>query len=66
VPLLTPYLSSLWLHIVTPVKAPVARPLIEGLRNETIVRDERIRGLVPIPLTSFDEAAQAALAPDDG
>jgi hypothetical protein len=45
------------------VKAPVARPLIEGLRNETIVREERIRGLVPIPLTTFDEAAQSALAP---
>jgi hypothetical protein len=63
VPLLTPYLSSLWLHLVTPVKAPVARPLIEGLRTETIARDERIRGLVPIPLTTFDDAARAALAP---
>ena len=38
VPVLTPYLSSLWLHVVTPVKAAVARPLIEGLRTETVVR----------------------------
>ena len=45
VPVLTPYLSSLWLHVVTPVKAGVARPLIEGLRTETVVRDERIREL---------------------
>ncbi|HYX75560.1 MAG TPA: NAD(P)H-binding protein [Gaiellaceae bacterium] len=62
VPVLTPYLSSLWLHVITPVKAGVARPLVEGLRNETVVRDERIRELVPIRLTPFDDAARDALA----
>ena len=62
VPLLTPYLSSLWLHVVTPVKAGVARPLIEGLRNETVARDDRIRTLVPTELTPFDVAAREALA----
>jgi uncharacterized protein YbjT (DUF2867 family) len=62
VPLLTPYLSALWLHVVTPVKAGVARPLIEGLRSETVARDERIRELVPIAPTSFDDAAREALA----
>ena len=61
VPVLTPYLSSLWLHVVTPVKAGVARPLIEGLRNETVVRDRRIRELVPVDLTPFDAAARSAL-----
>jgi uncharacterized protein YbjT (DUF2867 family) len=61
VPVLTPYLSSLWLHLVTPVKAAVARPLIEGLRTETVARDDRIRRLVPIELTPFDTAARAAL-----
>ena len=62
VPLLTPYLSSLWLHVITPVKAGIARPLIEGLRNETVAHDDRIRELVPVELTSFDEAAREALA----
>jgi uncharacterized protein YbjT (DUF2867 family) len=62
VPVLTPYLSALWLHVITPVKAGVARPLVEGLRNETVARDERIRELVPIRLTPFDEAALEALA----
>ena len=61
VPVLTPYLSSLWLHVVTPVKAGVARPLIEGLRNETVVRDDRIRELVPVELTPFEAAARSAL-----
>jgi uncharacterized protein YbjT (DUF2867 family) len=60
VPVLTPYLSSLWLHVVTPVKAGVARPLIEGLRNETVARDERIRELVRVDLTPFEVAAQSA------
>ena len=60
VPVLTPYLSSLWLHVVTPVKAGVARPLIEGLRNETVVRDDRIRELVPVDLTPFEAAARSA------
>ena len=61
VAVLTPYLSSLWLNLVTPVNASVARPLVEGLRNPTIAREERIRGLLPFELTSFDEAAQRAL-----
>ena len=62
VPFLTPRLSSLWLHLVTPVKAGVARPLVDGLRIETVARDERLQGLMPIALTPFDEAARTALA----
>ena len=62
VPVLTPRLSSYWLHLVTPVNASVARPLIEGLRNPTVARDERLRELVPLELTPFDDAARAALA----
>jgi uncharacterized protein YbjT (DUF2867 family) len=64
VPVLTPYLSSLWLHVVTPVKAGIARPLIEGLRNETVVQDDRIRDLLPIALTEFDVAVREALSSD--
>ena len=64
VPFLTPRLSSLWLHLVTPVKAGVARPLVDGLRTETVAHDERIRSLVPFELTGFDRAARAALAGD--
>ncbi len=61
VPVLTPRLSSLWLHLVTPVGASIARPLIDGLRNATVARDDAIRSIVPLPLTTFDEAARAAL-----
>ncbi len=62
VPVLSPRLSSYWLHLVTPVNASVARPLVEGLRNATLARDDRIRGLLPRTLTPFDVAAREALA----
>ena len=61
VPLLSPRLSSWWLHLVTPVKARTARPLIEGLRNPTVAREARIQELVPRRLIPFDDAALAAL-----
>ncbi len=40
VPLLTPYLSGLWLALVTPASYEVGRHLIEGLKNPTVVRDQ--------------------------
>ena len=62
VPFLTPRLSSLWLRLVTPVQAGVARPLIDGLRNPTVAaRHPPPLELVPFQLTSFDAAAQAAI-----
>ena len=63
VPVLSPRLSSYWLHLVTPVRAAVARPLIEGLRNPTVAHDDRIRRLLPFPLTRFCDAARHALDP---
>jgi len=62
VPFLTPRLSSLWLRLVTPIQASVARPLIDGLRNPTIAHDNRLQTLLPFELTSFDTAAQAAIS----
>ena len=59
--MLTPRLSSYWLNLVTPVRASVARPLIEGLRNATVAEDDRLRRLVPLALTPFDDAARKAL-----
>jgi uncharacterized protein YbjT (DUF2867 family) len=61
VPLLTPRLSSYWLHLVTPVRAGVARPLVEGLRNPTVAHDDHIRELIPFTLTPLEEAIRTAL-----
>ncbi len=63
VPVLTPRLSSYWVHWVTPIPAALARPLIEGLRNEVIVRDNVARELFPdIDLLPYDEAVEIALS----
>ena len=62
VPALTPRLSSYWINLVTPVRASVARPLIEGLRNPTVAQDDRLRKLVPLHLIPFDDAARTAFA----
>lgn len=47
VPVLTPRLSSYWVNVVTPITAAIARPLIEGLRNESIVRTPTAGVLFP-------------------
>jgi hypothetical protein len=62
VPVLTPWLSSLWLHLVTPVNAAVTRPLIEGLKVPTLARDDSIWMLVCGSRTGFDDAVRGALA----
>jgi len=54
VPVLTPGLSSLWIGLVTPVDAGVARPLIEGLTTETVVSD-------PSGMRLFGEIARTPL-----
>jgi uncharacterized protein YbjT (DUF2867 family) len=66
VPVLTPRLSAYWVGLVTDVPASVARPLIDGLKNPVVVRDDRIRDLVPVELTPFDEAVERALASGPG
>jgi uncharacterized protein YbjT (DUF2867 family) len=64
VPLITPWLSSLWVGLVTPVDAGVARPLIEGLAYPTVVTDpEPMRGFGLTPI-GFDEALRRAVAAD--
>ncbi|PLX80094.1 MAG: DUF2867 domain-containing protein [Desulfuromonas sp.] len=61
VPVLTPRLSSYWIHLVTPVPASLARPLAEGLKNPVICKDNRIRELIPQQLLDCREAVRYAL-----
>jgi len=63
-PFLTPRLSSYWVGLVTTVKPSIAQPLIEGLKTEVICRDQRIRELIPLQLTGYDEAIRRGLAED--
>jgi uncharacterized protein YbjT (DUF2867 family) len=62
VPVLTPRLSSLWVGLVTPVPADLARPLIDSLVNEVVVRDDAIRRIVPIEPIGARESIRRALA----
>lgn len=60
-PFVTPWLSALWLGLVTPVDTKVARPLVEGLATPTVVTDPS--GAVPFDIRaeSFDETLRRAL-----
>ncbi len=63
VPVLSPRLSSYWVHWVTPIPAQIARPLIDGLRNEVIVRTPLAKALFPtIHPIGYRTAVDLALA----
>jgi uncharacterized protein YbjT (DUF2867 family) len=61
VPVLTPQLSTYWVNLVTPVPSGVVNPLVEGLRNEVICRENRIRELIPLELTTLEQSICIAL-----
>lgn len=62
VPFFTPRLSSYWVHLVTPIDARLAQPLILGLHNEVIVRGGEARRLFPqIEPMGFEAAVKIAL-----
>jgi uncharacterized protein YbjT (DUF2867 family) len=61
VPVLTPYLSSLWLALVTPASFEVGRHLIEGLKNPTLVRDRRAAQDIAIRPLGVREAIARAI-----
>ena len=60
IPFLTPRLSSYWVDLITPVKASLARPLIDSLKHKATVKDDTIKKLVPLKLKTFEEAVRAA------
>lgn len=62
VPVLTPYLSSLWLGLITPENAEVGRHLIEGLRNPTVVHDRTAETDFTVRPIGVEEATRRALA----
>ncbi len=61
VPVLTPWLSAKWVHLVTPVPASIAQPLAEGLSIPVVCKDNRIRDMVPVKLYDSRETIRAAL-----
>lgn len=64
VPVLTPYLSGLWLALVTPAGFEVGRHLIEGLKNPTVVRDKSALTVFDVRPMSVEEAIRKAVERD--
>ena len=62
VPLLTPWLSSLWLTLVTDIDTATGRALIDSMTNEVVVRDSSIRELIPFDPMPYDDAVRQALS----
>ena len=60
IPFLTTRLSSYWVDLITPVKASLARPLIDSLVHDTVVTDDSITKLIPMKLKSVREAIEIA------
>jgi len=65
VPLLTPYLSSLWLGLVTPLYARVGRKLVESLRNPTLLSNNLAEATFAIHPRSVSQAIARALVNED-
>ena len=61
-PFLTPTLSAYWVDLVTPIPSGVAHPLIEGLKNEVICRENSIDEYIQIKKTTFKDAVKEAFA----
>jgi uncharacterized protein YbjT (DUF2867 family) len=62
IPFLTPRLSSYWVDLITPVKASLARPLIDSLKHEATVKDNSIVDVIPIKLKNFEESIKTAMS----
>jgi uncharacterized protein YbjT (DUF2867 family) len=65
VPFLTPYLSSLWLGLVTPLYARIGRKLVESLRNPTLISNNLAAKTFPVQPRSLPAAIARALANED-
>ena len=65
IPFLTPYLSSLWLGLVTPLYSRVGRKLVDSLRNPTLVRNDNALKSFSIVPRNVDESIARALIFED-
>ena len=65
VPLLTPYLSSLWLGLVTPLYARVGRKLVASLRNPTLISNNLVDRYFNVRPRKAADAIARALVNED-
>ncbi len=60
VPILTPRLSSYWVDLITPIPSALARPLIEGLKNDVVCHNDEARKIFPFEPLGYEEAVRLA------
>jgi len=60
-PVPRPELSSRWVDLVTPIPYRIARPLVESLQTEVVVRDPRALTTFRVRPTGYDEAVMRAM-----
>ena len=65
IPFLSLKFTSYWVDLVTPIKASLARPLVEGLKDESIMTEKAIRELIPIQLKGVDESLKLSVYEDE-
>jgi uncharacterized protein YbjT (DUF2867 family) len=61
VPVLTPGLSALWIHLISPVPKSIALPLTQGLTSNAVCTENEIQSIIPQALLSCREAIKLAL-----
>ena len=61
IPFLTPRLSSYWIDLITPVKASLARPLVDSLVHDSVVNDKTVQEIIPVKLKHMNEAITDAI-----
>ena len=60
IPFLTTRLSSYWVDLITPVKASLARPLVDSLVHDTVVTDDKISKIIPFERKTVIESIEIA------
>jgi len=65
IPFLSLRFTSYWVDLVTPIKASLARPLVEGLKNESVMTEKSIMDLIPIPLKGVEESLKLTSHEED-
>lgn len=61
VPVLTPRLSSYWVDLITPIPASLARPLIQGLKNDVVCQNNEARKIFSFEPLGYEESVRLAL-----
>ena len=65
IPFLSLRFTAYWVDLVTPIKASLSRPLVEGLKNQSIMTEKSIMDLIPIKLKGVEESLKLSIYEDD-